>query len=64
MAHAANKIPDTLSASGNPTKAYRRELLQNQIWQVLNFGSKAGFLLLLTPLMISKWGGRSDRRAP
>lgn len=45
-----------MSESGNPTKAYRRELLQNQIWQVLNFGSKAGFLLLLTPLMISKWG--------
>ena len=42
--------------SSTPKNAYRRELLQNQIWQVLNFGSKAGFLLLLTPLMISKWG--------
>ncbi len=38
------------------TKAYRKELLKNQIWQVLNFVSKAGFLILLTPLMISKWG--------
>jgi O-antigen/teichoic acid export membrane protein len=38
------------------TKAYRKELLKNQVWQVLNFGSKAGFLILLTPLMISKWG--------
>ncbi len=40
----------------NATKAYRKELLKNQVWQVLNFGSKAGFLILLTPLMISKWG--------
>ncbi len=45
-----------MSATDNPKKAYRRELLQNQIWQVLNFGSKAGFLLLLTPLMIRTWG--------
>jgi len=36
--------------------SYRKELLNNQLWQVLNFGSKAGFLVLLTPLMISKWG--------
>lgn len=45
-----------MNDSPNPKKAYRKELLLNQVWQVLNFGSKAGFLLLLTPLMISKWG--------
>jgi len=37
-------------------RAYRKELLFNQVWQIANFGSKAGFLLLLTPLMIVKWG--------
>ena len=37
-------------------QAYRRELLSNQLWQSLNFGSKAAFLLLLTPMMISHWG--------
>lgn len=36
--------------------AYRKELLFNQAWQIANFGSKAGFLLFLTPLMIVKWG--------
>lgn len=45
-----------MNAPANQNKAYRKELLHNQIWQVLNFGSKAGFLILLTPLMISKWG--------
>lgn len=33
-----------------------RELLLNQLWQSANFVSKALFLLLLTPLMLSKWG--------
>jgi len=36
--------------------AYRKELLSNQVWQIANFGSKAGFLLILTPWMIVKWG--------
>ena len=31
-------------------------MLSNQLWQSLNFGSKAAFLLLLTPMMISRWG--------
>lgn len=53
---APTNRPSILNAASNPNKAYRKELLQNQLWQVLNFGSKAGFLLLLTPLMISKWG--------
>lgn len=35
---------------------YRRELFLNQVWQSANFLSKAGFLLLLTPLMLSRWG--------
>ncbi len=40
-----------------PPKAdYRRELLLNQVWQGLNFLSKAGFLGLLTPLMQYVWG--------
>ena len=33
-----------------------RELLLNQVWQSANFLSKAAFLILLTPLMLSKWG--------
>ena len=36
--------------------AYQKELLSNQVWQGMNFLSKAGFLLLLTPLMIAHWG--------
>ena len=36
--------------------SYRHELLWNQLWQGLNFGSKAAFLLLLTPMMLSRWG--------
>lgn len=35
---------------------YQRELLFNQVWQGANFLSKAGFLILLTPFMIQKWG--------
>lgn len=42
--------------STQSAKAYRKELLYNQLWQSANFLSKAGFLVLLTPLMISKWG--------
>ena len=45
-----------MSTPHDITHAYRKELLKNQLWQVLNFGSKAGFLLLLTPMMLSKWG--------
>ena len=45
--------PEEPSPSG---ATYRRELLRNQFWQILNFGSKAGFLILLTPMMISRWG--------
>lgn len=37
-------------------RAYQRELFSNQVWQGVNFLSKAGFLFLLTPLMIAKWG--------
>lgn len=43
-------------ATPEPASAYRRELLLNQIWQSANFLSKAGFLILLTPLMLWKWG--------
>ncbi len=35
---------------------HRRELFFNQLWQGLNFASKAGFLALLTPLMLRVWG--------
>ena len=46
-----------VNATDDTTHAYRKELLKNQVWQVLNFGSKAGFRsILLTPLMISRWG--------
>lgn len=38
------------------TKADRRELWLNQIWQGLNFGSKAVFLALMTPWMLQVWG--------
>lgn len=37
-------------------REYRKELLWNQIWQGANFVSKAGFLLLMTPLMLKRWG--------
>lgn len=37
-------------------REYLRELLWNQIWQGANFLSKAVFLLLLTPLMLKRWG--------
>jgi O-antigen/teichoic acid export membrane protein len=37
-------------------RSYRWELLLNQIWQGLNFFSKAAFLVLLTPLMLKIWG--------
>ncbi len=33
-----------------------RELLRNQVWQSANFLSKAAFLILLTPLMLARWG--------
>jgi len=49
-AHGTSRAPAP-SESG-----YRRELGMNQIWQILNFASKAGFLVLLTPLMMSRWG--------
>jgi O-antigen/teichoic acid export membrane protein len=39
-----------------PGRSYRRELLFNQVWQALNFISKAAFLGLLTPLMLHTWG--------
>ena len=38
------------------SRKYRWELLFNQVWQGLNFFSKAAFLALLTPLMLAKWG--------
>jgi len=44
--------PDNSSAR----KLYQRELFSNQVWQGVNFLSKAGFLILLTPLMVSRWG--------
>jgi len=39
-----------------PKANYRRELFLNQLWQGLNFLSKAAFLGLLTPLMLHVWG--------
>jgi hypothetical protein len=38
------------------TQGYKRELLLNQIWQSANFVAKAAFLVLLTPLMLTRWG--------
>jgi O-antigen/teichoic acid export membrane protein len=40
----------------SPDRSYRWELLLNQVWQGLNFFSKAGFLALLAPLMLKVWG--------
>ena len=37
-------------------RRYLDELLKNQLWQSLNFVAKAAFLVLLTPLMMAKWG--------
>lgn len=39
-----------------PFEVYRWELFLNQLWQGLNFLSKAAFLALLTPLMLQVWG--------
>ena len=38
------------------SRRYRWELFLNQLWQGLNFVSKAAFLALLTPLMLHVWG--------
>lgn len=47
---------NTPTSSTSASQRYRGELLQNQIWQGLNFFSKAAFLVLLTPLMLKIWG--------
>jgi O-antigen/teichoic acid export membrane protein len=47
---------DSTPASPGKPREYMRELLWNQIWQSANFVSKALFLLLLTPLMLKRWG--------
>jgi len=41
---------------GPAHQSYRKELFLNQLWQSANFLSKAGFLLVLTPWMLAKWG--------
>jgi O-antigen/teichoic acid export membrane protein len=46
-----NEVPVT-----PPPRRYMRELLLNQLWQSANFVSKAAFLIVLTPLMLAKWG--------
>jgi O-antigen/teichoic acid export membrane protein len=46
----------SVQASPESPSAYKRELFLNQLWQSANFLSKAGFLVLLTPLMLWKWG--------
>jgi O-antigen/teichoic acid export membrane protein len=45
-----------MEATSRTSRNYRWELLSNQIWQGLNFLSKAGFLALLTPMMLEAWG--------
>ncbi len=40
----------------SPSRSYRWELFLNQVWQGLNFFSKAAFLVLLAPLMLKIWG--------
>jgi O-antigen/teichoic acid export membrane protein len=49
------KIVVSKAAAGEH-REYLKELLWNQIWQSANFVSKAGFLLLMTPLMLKRWG--------
>ena len=48
-------IEKSAAAKGSH-REYLSELLWNQIWQSANFVSKAVFLLLLTPLMLNRWG--------
>jgi O-antigen/teichoic acid export membrane protein len=43
------------SATGS-SREHLRELLRNQVWQSANFLAKALFLVLLTPLMLARWG--------
>jgi O-antigen/teichoic acid export membrane protein len=47
---------ETPGNSDASPRRYKRELLLNQVWQIANFGSKAAFLILLTPLMLERWG--------
>ena len=44
------------TANSSLVGSYGRELIWNQFWQSLNFGAKAAFLLILTPMMILHWG--------
>ena len=48
--------PSSHTKQSSLADSYGRELVWNQIWQSLNFGSKAAFLLILTPMMILHWG--------
>ncbi len=43
-------------AVANERRTYLKELLSNQIWQSANFISKGLLFLLLTPLMLKRWG--------
>ncbi len=45
-----------MEPSASPARSYRWELFLNQLWQGLNFFSKAAFLALLAPLMLKVWG--------
>ncbi|HEY4414577.1 MAG TPA: hypothetical protein VGO57_02705 [Verrucomicrobiae bacterium] len=50
---------DETQKSGETKGAHReylRELFWHQLWQSANFLSKALFLLLMTPLMLKRWG--------
>ena len=51
-----DSIAPSHSADAAP-RGYLTELLWNQVWQSANFVSKALFLLILTPLMLKRWGG-------
>ena len=50
-------MSEEADASGQQGRvSYLRELFQNQLWQSANFVAKGLFLLLLTPLMLARWG--------
>jgi len=38
------------------SSALRAQLIANQLWETVSFIAKAGFLVLLTPLMLKTWG--------
>lgn len=42
--------------SKQPSFNFERQLVGNQLWELISFAGKAGFFFLLTPVMVQAWG--------